>query len=120
MKTPFVILVHSGCGRAHFDLMIQSGPALATWQCAVSPIDIGPSGQIPATKLADHRLAYLTYEGPVSRNRGQVQRLDSGQCEIVSQDDGRWLVQFKGQLINGSFLLQCLDNERWSVRQIPA
>lgn len=40
-----------------------------------------------AEQLADHRLAYLEYEGPVSGNRGQVTRWDAGQYQIESQAD---------------------------------
>jgi hypothetical protein len=36
------------------------------------------SNCVLAERLADHRLDYLKYEGPVSGDRGEVRRLDAG------------------------------------------
>jgi len=59
----------------HFDLMLQAGDALATWAVERWP---GPGETVAAERLADHRRAYLTYEGPVSGDRGTVRRVASG------------------------------------------
>jgi hypothetical protein len=45
---------------------------LATWQLPCPPEQIQPGHPIMATRIADHRKAYLTYEGPISNDRGQV------------------------------------------------
>ena len=36
-----------------------------------------------ATRLPDHRVAYLTHEGPISGDRGSVTRLRSGQATLM-------------------------------------
>ena len=36
-------------------------------------------------RLADHRLDYLEYEGPVSGDRGSVRRVDGGQYRSGAQ-----------------------------------
>jgi hypothetical protein len=61
----------------HFDLMFEGpdGEALATWATLQLP-HLGDSTE--ATKLADHRNAYLNFEGPVSNNRGVVERYAFG------------------------------------------
>lgn len=86
----YVILLHElpvghelARGSAtHWDLMLEWGTVLRTWALAREPA-IGLTCE--AEQLADHRLAYLKYEGPVSGNRGHVTRWDAGQYKIVSQ-----------------------------------
>ena len=49
-----------------------------------------------AHRLPDHRALYLTYEGPVSGNRGSVRRELSGACEVTldGPDRAAWTVRF--------------------------
>ncbi len=71
----FVILCHENHRGAHFDFMLESGDVLKTWALPQPPA----SGvEIECEALADHRLAYLDYEGPVSGGRGSVARWDRG------------------------------------------
>ncbi len=69
-------------GSAHFDWLIQptSQPEtpLASFRLATR-LDTLKSGQwLQALRIADHRAAYLSYEGPISGNRGTVRRIASG------------------------------------------
>jgi len=59
----------------HWDLMLENGDTLETWAFDAPPT---PESTCHATKLPTHRLEYLTYEGPVSGNRGEVTRIISG------------------------------------------
>lgn len=88
----FVLLLHDcpdGRPRAtHCDLMLEVGSALRTWALAQVPhawsgLDLNDellaaSDTVDADRLADHRLTYLEYEGPISGGRGHVRRLDQG------------------------------------------
>src|SRR5262245_23636940 len=88
----FVLLLHDcpdGRPRAtHLDLMVEVGSVLQTWALPQVPqawrgldlndVQFSASNTVNAERLADHRLAYLEYEGPVSRERGHVRRLDEG------------------------------------------
>ena len=47
----------------HWDFMLEHAGVLRTWALAEEP---APNKPISAEALADHRLAYLNYEGPVS------------------------------------------------------
>ena len=67
----FVVLEHVRPEDRHWDLMLESGDALATWALKHSPDSAQP---IAAEQLPDHRLAYLDYEGPISGGRGAVTR----------------------------------------------
>lgn len=47
-------------------------------------IDEMNTGQrLDAERIADHRRDYLTYEGPVSGDRGEVRRLATGNIEAM-------------------------------------
>ena len=86
----FVILRHhfpdGGQGEFsdHFDLMLEQNSKLATWRIDAIP---EPNQAVPGTKLADHRKAYLDYEGPVSGDRGTVDQVTAGTYEICEQHD---------------------------------
>jgi hypothetical protein len=69
----FVVLHHTKVERPHFDLMFETAPGsdLATWRSPVWPI----VASTPVERLADHRRAYLDYQGPVSGGRGEVRRV---------------------------------------------
>ena len=69
-----MVLEHTWNG-VHWDLMLEAGKSLKTWAID-EPITAGI--ELPARQLADHRLAYLTYEGPVSGQRGSVRRIAEG------------------------------------------
>lgn len=88
----FVLLEHdtrpdpaapSNPAAVHYDLMIDfdGRGGLATWRLARLPH--GLCDQVPAERLADHRRAYLEYEGEIRGNRGRVRRVDQGGCEWV-------------------------------------
>lgn len=70
----FVILEHDH-PLLHWDFMLETGEVLRTWRLASSP---EPGVPIAAELLADHRLHYLAYEGPVPGGRGHVRRWDAG------------------------------------------
>ena len=85
MPSRFVILVHSGHGPTHYDLMVEHGPALATWQLETDPA-AAENADLPARRLADHRPAYLDYEGPIRGGRGHVRQADSGRCRLLAAE----------------------------------
>lgn len=75
----YVVLHHTGFGQPHYDLMFETAPGspLATWRSATWP------AVSDLTPLAEHRRAYLDYEGPVSNNRGQVKRVAAGTHRVI-------------------------------------
>jgi hypothetical protein len=113
MARPFVVLAHTGYGPEHWDLMLRRGWSLATWQLAQSPLGLEPGQKLPAKKLANHRLAYLTYEGPVSRGRGQVARHDEGAYELLSRGAEGWCVRLAGKCMRGVYSLTFVPGEDW-------
>lgn len=117
-KLRFVLLYHrvsskfeSDSGRCdHFDLMLESNTdaLLASWAFEENVLlkfasvvlaqdelanDSTPAITSNATKVDDHRRAYLDYEGPISQDRGTVSRVCSGTCEWLERSNSR--CQFK-------------------------
>ena len=87
----FVILFHRTQESAerpdHWDLMIQDGDHLMTWALEILP---QPGCVIPAVRLADHRLAYLEYQGVLSGDRGEVTRWAKGKSfRLVEEGPGQ-------------------------------
>lgn len=99
MTNQFVVLLHempSDSDRAsHFDWMFELDGSLRTWAVETNN-DIesflskpSPSKRFcwSATKLANHRIDYLEYEGPVSNNRGQVSCRLKGEFDLLCDDE---------------------------------
>jgi len=118
MSRAFVIHLHRGHGEEHFDLMIEDAQALATWQLPADPADLAPSASLPARRLPDHRLAYLTCEGPVSGDRGAVTKVDEGACDVSGAEEDSWRVAFHGRRLQGSFEIRRIEADHWTVRRL--
>jgi hypothetical protein len=61
---------------------------------------------VAAEQLADHRVVYLDYEGPVGGDRGRVTRLDSGTFTSIKESPDEWIVTLSGQTIRGRLILR--------------
>ena len=116
----FVLHKHSGCGAVHWDLMLEIDDALATWRIAADPLALFPGGRIEATRIHDHRKAYLDYAGAVSGGRGRVEAQDSGQLSVTSGDDELWTFELSGSRLRGRFELRRAagDDDGWTLRPV--
>ncbi|MCG3178233.1 MAG: hypothetical protein BIFFINMI_00559 [Phycisphaerae bacterium] len=113
----YVIQHHTGHGDEHFDLMLQRGPTLRTWQIAQLPGAGG--GAIEARELSDHRLAYLTYEGPVSRGRGRVAVADSGRVVWLRVGPDELEIELQGGRCAGRYVLRRSDADAAAWQLTP-
>ena len=109
----FVILEHDFPNR-HWDFMLETADVLRTWRLPQAPH--GAQWEMPVEALADHRLAYLDYEGPVSGNRGTVTRWDRGEYDRESSADDRWTIRLRGQLLCGRAILEKMSSGEWQFR----
>ena len=108
----FVLLYHectpSLSKPSHWDLMLERDGVLLTWNLLQLPVAWGGDAEIiDATRIADHRIAYLDYEGPVSGNRGTLTRVDSGEYEVLSETDEVIRVHLYGDRGAVIFALRC-------------
>lgn len=88
----------------HWDLMIERAPgeALTTWRLLEMP---GGNLERPivAKLLGDHRREYLSYEGPLSGDRGRVHQVDCGEAQWRERDETRSRFVLWGRLLQGEF-----------------
>ena len=105
MSKRFVILHHRVDGGEHWDMMLEHGDVLLTWQLLAEPrgADCLP---ITARRIHDHRKAYLEYEGPIGEDRGDVRRIDSGGVEIEEITGESCCFRLSGGRMTGSFSLR--------------
>lgn len=114
----FVVLRHEMPAAAHrgshFDLMLQHGDVLWTWAFDQLP---APALPVSGERLADHRLAYLDYEGDVSGDRGSVTRMDAGEYELLAESVEQIRVRVAGQTLRGTLVIAKATGEphRWRI-----
>lgn len=99
----------------HWDLFLEQShtETLRTWRLSRAPD--GGQPQI-AHLLPDHRPIYLDYEGPVSGNRGTVQRWDTGTYEPLKNHPDQVELKLQGARLNGRILLTKLSDSEWQYR----
>ena len=116
------VIQHHICEDNHYDLMIESGDILLTWR--ISSNDIGPlfeGAKIRVKKIQDHRKDYLSYEGPISGDRGRVEIFDSGECELISEkkeNKNLYQYQINGRIFKYRIRLQQADDFYW-LQAVP-
>ncbi len=108
----FVIQEHTTPAGVHWDLMLEQGAALLTFRLPVPPAQAA-SAATAATKIHDHPLRFLTYEGPVQKNTGRVRIADRGRLHIETQADDRIAFALQGQTLHGAFTLTRADAAEW-------
>ena len=76
--------------QSHWDLMLADRDHLLTWAIEKQP----KTGEVAiATQLADHRLAYLDYEGEISDGRGNVTQFANGTFKWIERTKERIVVE---------------------------
>jgi hypothetical protein len=108
----FVILEHD-YPELHWDLMLEAGARLRTWRLAEAPRG---DAAIPALALADHRVMYLDYEGPVSGGRGTVRRWESGTFRAEGDAEDEMKLMMEGSRRKGEVILRRLSGDLWQFR----
>lgn len=102
---PFVVLHHkmpNGHARSdHWDLMLREDGVLKTWALDRFPFE---NMTCNAAQLPDHDLKYLTYEGPIAGDRGEVKRIVKGSyCWLKYSQSDTCVAQFE------------FDSETWTM-----
>jgi len=111
---PVVLLRHTGGGKPdHYDWMIQEGSEpespLQTWRVMVRLDELKPGDWFIAEPVVDHRAGYLTYEGPVSGGRGEVQRVARGVALVRGTEiEMNWNGRAKQRLVGTK-----VDDQSW-------
>lgn len=107
----YVILEHDWPTR-HWDLMLEEGDHLRTWRLAEPP-QVGRP--VAAEESFPHRMVYLDYEGPVSGDRGRVDRWDAGTYVLLRMEPDQVGVHLTGTRLTGTLTLARRDGDIWQV-----
>src|ERR1019366_9850463 len=103
----FVVLEHDH-PVLHWDLMLEADGGLLTWRLGQPPLP--SSAAIKATRLPDHRMMYLDYEGPISGDRGTVKRWDAGNFdEEMDSTPTVKILKMNGASLHGRIRLESMD-----------
>jgi hypothetical protein len=104
----YVVLHHEGIAEPHYDLMFETSPGseLTTWRGTEWPIHHASA----LTKLADHRRAYLDYEGPLSDDRGFVKRISAGTFLLANNNTGLFAGEFTDTGVQFTFVKDGRDS----------
>jgi hypothetical protein len=107
----YVILHHTDIAEPHFDLMFETLPGsdLATWRSHVWPIE----QPITVTRLRDHRRFFLQYEGVLTNQRGMVQRVADGECEVEIGEADRLRIRITSGTTPTTLRLHKISDNQW-------
>lgn len=105
----FVILRHelpASSGRpTHWDFMLEWGTMLRTWALDEMPA-VGAT--IAGVELADHRIEYLDYEGPISGDRGSVRRVERGTYRLIAETPDELAVRLSSERLSCVVRVVCV------------
>lgn len=110
---------------SHWDFMLEYEGVLWTWALEHLPASwrdhLGldredASDEVSAKRLADHRLEYLIYEGPISEGRGTVTRVAEGEYDLLRRQESSIEVELRGTLTGQITLAHRPDREDYFVR----
>ena len=103
---------------------MQRGEVLRSWRLLESPDrwrSAAESAGLSAESIGEHRLLYLDYEGPVSRERGRVARWDLGQVEWLAESETSVRLRLSGSRLVGELTLDREASQPlWLARFFPA
>ena len=108
----FVVQKHTTSQGVHWDLMLEQDGVLITFRLADEPGRL-PVSEIRATKIFDHPLRFLTYEGPVQKGTGKVRIVDRGTYQYGSGSEDFLNVELSGDVLRGDFTLTRLEGDEW-------
>jgi DNA polymerase ligase (LigD)-like protein len=111
----FVVHFHETTPR-HYDFMIESGDHLETWQIEYDDLNLLLQGnKIKCKKIVNHRKKYLTYEGPISCDRGRVEILDSGNYSIINEELNKVSLNLNGCKFKGNLYIIKIRDDIYDI-----
>jgi hypothetical protein len=94
--------------------MLENGSALATWQVQKHP-GFWPGESVTCHRIADHRMKYLSYQGPISNHRGDVHIVAAGTYQLIEACEKKWHLVLRGDRISGELKLIWLEEAVWQL-----
>jgi len=116
-NSQFVIQKHSKPNSTHWDLMLRSGNCLKTYRINLEPEKLLHECA-EAENISDHDLKFLTYEGPLTNDKGTVEIADQGSYTITNSDETEIKLHFDGKILKGDFSLKHVKTNKWLFESI--
>ena len=125
LQLPTVLLRHTLTdGSQHVDWMIARDGSpegkLVTFRLPDRLDALPLHHHMPIEHIADHRRAYLHYEGPISRGRGQVVQLATGEVLQCDGSDSRLHLHLRWQGVEQFVILTREKSPIWLVKNVPS
>ena len=114
MSSRFVVQEHTTPDGIHWDLMLERGEVLTTFRLEQPP-EAASTGTIRATKIFDHPLRFLTYEGPVQKGTGKVRIVERGTYEAPIEEEDAITLRLHGTILRGDFRLTRMEGTSWQL-----
>ena len=96
-------------------MMLEADGVLLTYRLDLPPEQV-LGRRTTATKIFDHPVKFLTYEGSVNKGLGSVRIADSGTYRVLDQRAKLLLLDLDGQILAGQFRLVHIDGNKWEFR----
>ncbi|MEK6886837.1 MAG: DNA polymerase ligase N-terminal domain-containing protein [Nanoarchaeota archaeon] len=110
-----IFVVHSHFSKNHhYDLRLEYGNSLKSW--AIPKIPPLKSGiKRLAVQVPNHPLSYARFQGTIESGygTGKVKIWDKGTFSIISKNNNKLLVNFKGKKLKGRYTLIRFKNKNW-------
>ena len=126
-KLRFVVHEHIRSGHPrHWDLMLEQSPCVpsteynATLETFRLPCPAAElrKNTIIITKIMDHPIRFLSYEGAVNNGEGNVKIIARGEYEKLSEDAGHMMLSFHGDNLSGKYQLEYSEGDCWKLTSI--
>ena len=114
MSPRFVVHRHDA-SRLHWDLRLEREGVLKSWAVPKEP-PVAPGVKRLAGEVEDHDLEYIDFEGEIPEGEygaGTVSIWDSGTYDLLSENDRRLTVTFRGKRLRGEYVLIPLEGKNW-------
>ncbi len=108
----FVVQEHTKGKSVHWDFMLELGDTLQTYRLDKPPDEVrhNPAN---ATKIFDHPLRFLTYQGVVNKGRGTIRIIEAGTYQIVHKEHNQIKLGLNGRVLKGKYLLTSIEAAGW-------
>jgi hypothetical protein len=114
MSNRFVVQEHTTAEGVHWDLMLEKGEALLTFRLQERP-ENALDHPVAATRIHDHALRFLTYEGPVQKKAGKVRIIERGTYRLWSETNDRMALDLESTPLQGGFVLTRKEGAAWEL-----
>lgn len=99
--------------------MLEAGGVLQTYRLDVPPDRLARCKEGAATRIHDHPLKFLTYQGSVNKGLGNVKLVDSGTYRAFEESKNAYRLAFDGDILKGEFSLVRATGNAWKFASCP-